>query len=147
MKGSIFLSVSAVLVVMIVLVAGAQAQTPYALRGSIPFSFTAGNEFLPSGDYLFKPYDRNYLLIQGLDNGKSAFIPTMSSSRVVPVRGPAGGQIIFHQYEGVYFLSKVMNKSEYCDRRLPVTKSEKEAEKNSSSPEINTIAALATRIR
>ena len=76
----------AIMMLLAVLVAGAQAQTSSAqkLNASIPFTFSAGKATLPAGKYtitvLNPSSDRKILQIRSLDGHSTAMVLTMTGN-------------------------------------------------------------------
>src|SRR6185369_15700402 len=76
----------AIMMLLAVLVVGAQAQTSSAQKmiASIPFTFSAGKATLPAGKYtitVINPSsDRKVLQIRSLDGRSSAMVQTTTSS-------------------------------------------------------------------
>jgi hypothetical protein len=98
----------AIIMLVGVLVVGAQAQTSSAQRviASIPFTFTAGKTTLPAGKYtitvLNPSSDRKILQIRNVNGRASAMVLTRSSN----VNASDDAKLVFERFGDRYFFAQ-----------------------------------------
>lgn len=103
------------------------ASEAFAQHGSaqadVPFAFSVSNTTLPAGQYRIGTSSANSILIRNIDHGTAAF------STVVAQEPASYGtcKLVFHHYNGRYFLSQVLCPSKAISVDLPVTRREKRA--------------------
>jgi hypothetical protein len=92
------------LLTMLLTLAGAVGQNdPRVLKARIPFSFVVAGRTLPPGHYELSTLGEQTVRVASAHN-RSAFVMTSS----VDVRVPAAsGKLVFHRYQGMYFLAQV----------------------------------------
>jgi hypothetical protein len=106
---------------------------------NVPFNFTVNDTLLPAGSYTFG-FDRMHpdlLLIRDRT--------TEIRARDLGQRGAIGPgkthALIFHGYDGVYFLSEIRFDSASNGVFLPATKAERQARKANQNEDLASIAA------
>jgi hypothetical protein len=113
---------------LVVLVAGASAETAVRLKANIPFAFYAGTELLPAGQYTFAMLpdglgsaSSTSVVIRNQDGKIATRILTMAGS---DVRSMINDHLHFNCYGDKHFLAKV--ESVGSEANLKVTKAEQE---------------------
>ena len=117
-------------------VTGLSAQSiHYAVRATVPFSFSVNGTTMPAGDYLITEFNEKVIRIQGEENGKS----TLALTDAVGGGNPVDPKLVFRQYDGRYFLAQVyMN---YSATGMGLSKSAEEAKLQSQlTPQVTIIA-------
>jgi hypothetical protein len=117
---------------MVVMAAGATAKAQslqYRLTVNIPFDFTVTDKKLPAGKYSISRAQQSNgdLVVQiSSENGKESV-----ARLTIPVvtREPANeGMLVFHQYEGEYFLYEIWPAGGQTGRALLKSRTERELE-------------------
>ena len=84
--------------------AGAVNAQTLTARASIPFNFVVNGKTLPAGNYvIYETIQSRTLVIRGMDNHAAALAVPAS---VAPDIAQASGQLVFHRYGDLYFLSQ-----------------------------------------
>jgi hypothetical protein len=119
---------------------GARADT-VALKGRIPFAFTAGSKTLAPGTYLVQRSDVSpgIILVRGAREG--AFLIGQSAS---PNRADARPRLVFRRYGSRYFLREIWFAGT-SGRLVPETKADREEAANLAKKPAS-LAALASTV-
>ena len=118
--------------------ATAKAQSlNYTLTVNIPFDFTVSDKKLPAGKYSIRRAQQGngdlVILISSVDGDKSVSRLTFP----VVTRDPANdGMLVFHQYEGEYFLYEIWPAGGHTGRALPKSRAERELEKKGEDAKV-----------
>src|SRR5271155_2365846 len=74
------------------------------VRAKVPFGFTVGDKSLPAGTYEIRSQSEQVIMIRNYDHpGESA----LSLANHASERSQNGGELVFHDYGGQYFLSEI----------------------------------------
>jgi hypothetical protein len=84
-------------------VPGALAQG-VVLKAHVPFSFTVGTTYLPSGEYIISTPLSGVVRIENTENHRVA---TVSTSRAYH-ESDRGNKLVFERYGAVYFLHRIL---------------------------------------
>ncbi|HEX8502560.1 MAG TPA: hypothetical protein VF659_18400 [Pyrinomonadaceae bacterium] len=125
---------------MLMLAAGAQAQTSRGIRVQIPFDFVAGEKQLPAGGYTVRRVridSESALLIKGEGKGGAAVVLTTTGDE-----GPDAASLTFRQHGERYFLAAVSVPGAASVREVARTGAERELieQARSGDPKTVTIA-------
>jgi hypothetical protein len=97
-------------------------------RYSIPFDFVASGQTLPAGDYLVGAAYNHDTVILNVRN-----VSTDAAVLVLTAPGPAARSgdrdkevLLFHRYEGDYFLAGIWDGSRDISRAIPMSKTERD---------------------
>lgn len=116
---------------VLVLAAGAQAQTSRGVAIQIPFDFVAGQKQMPAGKYTVRRVrvdSESALLIKGEGKGaESAVVLTNTGDE-----NPERASLTFRQHGERYFLAEVSMPSAASVRELAKTGAERAAERESA---------------
>jgi hypothetical protein len=104
MKPKTLIMLAALVVLLPLLSATAQAQEQLLFRVNVPFEFIAGGVHLSSGQYLAFHTTPTMIQLVREDGRASAYI-TVKASPVLD--GDNGNRIIFNKYGATYFLAQV----------------------------------------
>lgn len=115
---------SLALFALFLLAAGAALGQTTNMRFDIPFTFYAGGEVLPAGEYQvqYDPLMRRIALLS-LDNPRGIFLSPGITDELIR-NAPRFGQLVFHKYGPVHFL-RAMKTPAYGQYSWPATKLEK----------------------
>lgn len=94
----------AVLSVIILGFASAEAQSSDTLVVNIPFTFTAGDRDFPAGKYTIKPVSLKRSLMQSEDGSISTTVPVNYNQKKSVT---SAARIVFNKYEERYFLTRI----------------------------------------
>ena len=126
MKNRVFATFSAL---TLLTAAAAFGQINAGLDANIPFEFHAGGIF-PAGHYeLRSGITPGVLSIRCFECKATALV---MASPVESGKTPETGSLVFHQYNGAYFLSKVWTGGSAKGRELSPSKTERELARNGS---------------
>ena len=70
----------------------------------IPFEFSAGNQFFPAGEYKVKALLQHTLW---LSSQNSRAVTNISTHSLESAEVPAAAKLVFHRYNGRYYLAQV----------------------------------------
>jgi hypothetical protein len=121
---------AAFLVVLLAAAAAAGQNNRAVLAADIPFPFVVANHTLPAGHYELGPIGDQGLIRIGNSDNQAAFGSTFKVQRRTP---ESSGKIVFHRYQGTYFLTQIWSPTQRLGRQLY----ESDAEKELESLEIN----------
>jgi hypothetical protein len=140
MKNQVFSTFSAL---TLLTAAAAFGQSNAAWEADIPFAFHAGRTIFPAGHYEVRPERaQNVMLIRCLEC-KAAELVIVNP--VEAGKAPETSSLVFHRYNGTYFLSKVWTCGWAEGRELGPSKAERELARNSSPGPSVVVAALVRR--
>lgn len=110
------------------------------MKVQVPFDFLVGNRSLPAGDYhLASMATGQALSIQNAD-GKHAILVIVSAAESLD--RSAASKLVFHRYNGTYFLKQVWYAGESRGRELPTSSAEAEMAKSARVPDVVALKAL-----
>jgi hypothetical protein len=115
----------ALFIAAIFITAGKAIAQDYAVRATIPFSFTVNGSQLPAGNYTLGSdiTSPRVLKISDWTQHVHAMVITMPSA---DERSKAN-QLVFHKYGDQYFLCEIRSRESSINVQLPTTKQEKKA--------------------
>jgi hypothetical protein len=133
---SILRSVALAGLVMVGTGAGVRAQqADRVVKFEAPFAFEVENNKLPAGDYTVL-VQGGWLQIQGKDGKRAAHALTMP----VASRGEktvAKSHVVFHNYQGRYFLAEIWASGQEKGRELLETREEQQLAKRQERVAVN----------
>lgn len=133
---------------VLVLAAGAQAQTARAMEVQIPFDFVAGRKQMPAGKYTVRRVrvdSQNALIIKGEGNGAAAVVMTSTGDE-----NPARAALSFRQHGERFFLAQVSMPGTASVRELSSSGAERAAEREAlaqSEPGESKTVTIAGRVQ
>jgi len=89
----------------ILFLAGAAQAQSGALKATMPFSFYAGDQLLPAGEYQITAIGNGVVKLSNRDAHKSVVFFTTGVKRVTA--NPISPRLVFHRYDDDYFLSEM----------------------------------------
>jgi hypothetical protein len=98
------------------------AQTKGDVVAVIPFPFVVEGHTLLAGRYIVSPVNENTLRIHE-SMGPGMFVPTNAAQRS---ESDNSSKLVFHRYEGTYFLSQVWITGNERGREVPRSRAERE---------------------
>lgn len=116
---------------VLVLAAGAQAQTARGMEVQIPFDFVAGQRQMPAGKYTVRRVrvdSQNALLIKGEGDGAAAVVMTSTGDE-----SPERAALTFRQHGERYFLALVSIPGTASVRELAKSGAERAAEREATA--------------
>jgi hypothetical protein len=115
----------ALLIAATFVTAGKAIAQDYAVRATIPFSFTVNGKQLPAGNYTLGSdiTSPRVLKISDRTQHASAMVLTMPSAD----EKRKANQLVFHKYGDQYFLCEIRSQESSINVELPTTKQEKRA--------------------
>ncbi len=108
MRRQALVLVAALLLAALAVPAIAQDETKYS-KCEVPFSFTAGSQEMPAGEYYILQRESGVIEIGTLDNRHVARLVTRDVMLPMP---PASTKLVFHQYGEKYFLSRIVRQGD-----------------------------------
>ena len=108
----------------------AVAQGP-AVKATVPFDFAVGNSHLPAGTYTISsadPRSSTGLMIRS-DSGKISVLTTA----IADGKQSKTGKLVFDKYGDKYFMREILCSNADMNLELPVSKTEKLAQKQVAS--------------
>ena len=107
-----------------------------SVHATIPFAFTAGEATLPAGEYTIQRVSETSgaLLIRSEDGTAGAAV--LAASTLARGRTSLPGKLVFHRYEGTYFLAEVWTASSAIGREVSMPKAEKALARQGSESEL-----------
>jgi|SRR5262252_4210891 len=114
----------------------AQYENPSVVKVNIPFAFHVGAQTLPAGEYSLKSVQQNIVALR--DQNGHTLANVIANS--VEGNASASSKVVFHSYNGEYFLAQVWSSG--VSNGLEIAKSREEIEmaKNSSAGEQSVMA-------
>jgi hypothetical protein len=109
----------------------------YMLRATMPFSFYAGEQLLPAGEYEITAIGNGAVKISNYDAHKSAVFFTVGLNRVTA--NPISPRLVFNRYSDDYFLSEMWWGENQGKKSMP-SKRENELAKTLSPDQAVTLA-------
>jgi hypothetical protein len=100
----------------------ANAQNSNLLRVNVPFSFTAGQQAFPAGDYRINvDTDHGMLHIDSLATSATGVVRVLPGSSSRPETTVDRGVLRFSKYGGHYFLTGLWKAGNVQSNRVPVS--------------------------
>ena len=120
----------------LLLAASAHAQT--AMKVNIPFNFVVNGHNMSAGEYRVETLGTggNAIAIRGADN---ALALTLACSAGEPA---LNSKLIFHRYDGEYFLAQVWTAGSSSGRELPRSAAEREIASGPARAQLVAVAAM-----
>jgi hypothetical protein len=118
------------------LVGTTQAQSG-TLRATMPFSFYAGDQLLPAGEYEIRAVGNGVVKISNYDAHKSVVFFTFGVNHVAA--NPVSAKLVFNRYTDDYFLSEMWWEGADGRKSMP-TKRETELAKTITPDQTVTLA-------
>jgi hypothetical protein len=121
------LNISLAIIMLVGVLAAAQAQTSSAQKmvANIPFTFNVGQTKLPAGKYTITVVnpssDRKVLQIRNADGHSSAMIQTTSELR----NAAENAKLVFHRYGDRYFFAQAQMAGDMTSLAAVKTKAER----------------------
>lgn len=96
-----------------------------AVRATVPFNFTVGNQTLPAGTYDLSSPSGSPVLIHISSFEKKVHLMTLGR----PDQDPRNHSnvLVFHKYGGEYFLSDIRSENSSLNVHFPTSKAERRA--------------------
>ena len=108
---------------------------------NVPFSFAAGDQSLPAGEYLVLTVTpERSIRIASTDGKHTAVVNTLPNYASAP---SANSRLVFHRYGDEYFLTQVWTAGQNVARNPLSTKRAMEIASSGGKPQTFTILALA----
>ena len=98
------------------------AQTKGDVVADIPFPFDLAGHTLPAGHYIVSPVNQNTLRIHE-STGAGLLVPMHAAQRS---ESDNSCKLVFHRYEGTYFLSQVWTTGNDRGREVFLSRAERE---------------------
>jgi hypothetical protein len=117
------ITVAALFTLAGVLGVGTAFAQDHDVRATVPFNFTVGDRVLPAGTYLIAPAMDGAIEIWNTQAKASVLTQAFPDSN----RASKGGELVFQEYAGQYFLREILCESAAMNVNLPSTKIEKRA--------------------
>jgi|SRR5947209_5772965 len=124
---------------MILGLASVKAQSGGAIEAKITFDFAAGETKLKAGDYTIKRIAKDTLLFRSADEKTSVLV--LAPVSIQQTRNDAPERLVFHRFEGQYFLAEVWVNRNGEGRAVPGSKTEMRLAKSKGRPETVEVAA------
>ena len=130
-------------VISLMLVSVASAQTAPGVAAAVPFEFFAGGKWMPAGDYVLYKYGKSGTLV--LRDAKFGSWIMLGTNKFSPEGGlnPAA-KLVFRRYEDAYFLSQVWDPSD-AGYEVPQSPTENEWVRAGRSQKTATVLARVIR--
>ncbi len=139
MKSRIFFTLSSL---TLLTAAAALAQSGSVMHADIPFEFHVGKTVLPAGHYDIRPnYLQGILFLKCAECSQAGALVRTTGTEAATL--PKTGELVFHRYGEMYFLSRVWSPGYHQGSELPPSKSEREFLRGGSSGLAADIAILA----
>jgi hypothetical protein len=108
-----------------IITAGKAIAQDFAVRATIPFSFTVNGKQLPAGNYTLGTdvTSPRILKISDRTQHANALAMSMPSSE----EKHKSNQLVFHKYGNQYFLCEIRSQESSLNVQLPTSKQEKQA--------------------
>lgn len=118
---------------MVLAVAAAQAQ-PNLIQTQVPFSFRAGNDVLPAGQYRISLDSANIVRMVSIDGAPALYLWLTTRERTASASD--SGRLVFHRYGNQYFLHEVWAPGQTRGYEVPRSKAEREIARRAGGAEI-----------
>jgi len=105
--------------------AGKAIAQDYAVRATIPFSFTVNGSQLPAGNYTLGSDVTSPRILKISD--RSQHVTAMVIALPSADERSKANQLVFHKYGDKYFLCEIRSQESLINVKLPTTKQEKKA--------------------
>jgi|SRR5437868_10205911 len=105
--------------------AGKAIAQDYAVRATIPFSFTVNGSQLPAGNYTLGSDVTSPRILKISD--RSQHVTAMVIALPSADERSKANQLVFHKYGDKYFLCEIRSQESLINVQLPTTKQEKKA--------------------
>lgn len=104
------------------------------LKVRIPFSFTAGTQTLPAGEYSLKPLLPHTMLLR---NQSGQVLTSIATNSIESTLVPRSVKLVFNGYGGQYFLAEIWRAGDSIGQELIKSSSEIEmARKHPSGQQV-----------
>jgi hypothetical protein len=111
-------------------IAGRALSLDTAVKTTVPFNFTAGDQQFPAGTYTISRESFGLLRIQNREKGIEVYVAAMPASNEVN----NDGELIFKRYGNQYFLKEVLASRLGFDSKIAAWKLEKKAQHEGVTP-------------
>ncbi|HWY06291.1 MAG TPA: hypothetical protein VNY24_05490 [Candidatus Acidoferrales bacterium] len=111
----------------------AQAQIIGNLQAEIPFQFNVGNTTLPAGSYLIHHLEGNDLMVMEIRSNDGTLSALFNVESAEAKSAPEKTELIFNKYGDRYFLSELFDEGNADGNRLPPSRDEKKASKETGA--------------
>jgi hypothetical protein len=120
-----YITALALFIAAIFITAGKAIAQDYAVRATIPFSFTVNGKLLPAGNYTIGTdiTSPRMLKISDWTQHANALAMTMPADQ----EKHKSNQLVFHKYGNQYFLCEIRSQESSLNVELPTSKQEKTA--------------------
>lgn len=98
------------------------------VAANVPFKFSTAERTLPAGKYTVTEIGTTGMQVLVQEFGGSGRIASLQEL-IRPVKGAGKAKLVFHRYDGQYFLAQVIS-TDNTTRRLSMTRTEKLVIKN-----------------
>ena len=115
----------ALFIAAIFITAGKAIAQDYAVRATIPFSFTVNGSQLPAGNYTLGSDVTSPRILKISD--RSQHVTAMVIALPSADERSKANQLVFHKYGDKYFLCEIRSQESLINVQLPTTKQEKKA--------------------
>ena len=108
---------------------------------NVPFSFAAGDQFLPAGEYLVLTVTpERSIRIASTDGKHTAVVNTLPNYANAPSQN---SRLVFHRYGNEYFLTQVWTAGQNVARNPLSSKAAMQIASSGDKPQTFTVIALA----
>ena len=108
-----------------IITAGKAIAQDYAVRATIPFSFTVNGKVLPAGNYTIGTDVTSPRILKISDRTQHANALAMSMPAAEEKH--KSNQLVFHKYGDQYFLCEIRSQQSSLNVELPTSRQEKQA--------------------
>jgi len=108
-----------------IITAGKAIAQDYAVRATIPFSFTVNGKVLPAGNYTIGTDVTSPRILKISDRTQHA--NALAVAMQAEEQKHKVNQLVFHKYGDQYFLCEIRSEQSSLNVQLPTTKQEKQA--------------------
>jgi hypothetical protein len=128
-------------VLSLALAGSAFAQSSREVRANVPFDFVVNHTTLPAGSYSITTMGggNQILVVRGLD---APAVRLANANSIEASTAATRTKLVFHLYEGRYFLSQIWTEGESRGRMLPKSSLESEVALDSTSHDVILYASV-----
>jgi hypothetical protein len=127
----------------LVLIAGAAQAQQAQVSATVPFAFVAGDRLYPAGEYYFSSASLTNSIIQ-VSNSDRVPAANIFSHACMQLAPPEQTKLVFHQVEGLYYLSQIWLAGNPWGREFTRSQTEVRLAENHSDVKTVIVAANLT---
>jgi hypothetical protein len=120
-----FITALALFIAAIFITAGKAIAQDYAVRATIPFSFSVNGAQLPAGNYTIGSDVGSPRILKISD--RTQRVHALAVTMPGPNETSKANQLVFHKYGNQYFLCEIRSQESAMNLQLSTTKQEKQA--------------------